>query len=109
MQTDATFEEITSYFAPPTPNRLPQLLEARRKRSEAAASQDSNKATGDSSTEKVSGCQIKMLEGHAKAIISAQFSPDGKTLASTAFDNSIKIWEVATGKELRMFGYPAPV
>ncbi len=32
---------------------------------------------------------------------SVAFSPDGKTLASGSWDNTIKLWEVATGHELR--------
>jgi len=39
------------------------------------------------------------LQGHAKAVLSVAFSPDGKTLASASLDKTIKLWEVAAGKE----------
>jgi WD40 repeat protein len=29
------------------------------------------------------------------------FSPDGKTLASASWDKTVKLWNVATGKELK--------
>jgi WD40 repeat protein len=34
-------------------------------------------------------------------VLSVSFSPDGKTLASGSFDNSIKLWDITTGKEIR--------
>jgi WD40 repeat protein len=36
--------------------------------------------------------------GHTEAIASLSFSPDGKTLASGCRDHSIKLWDVATGR-----------
>ncbi|MBP5976887.1 ribosome assembly protein 4, partial [Brasilonema sp. CT11] len=41
------------------------------------------------------------LEGHSSSVNSVAFSPDGKTLASGSSDNSIKLWDVATGKQLK--------
>jgi WD40 repeat protein len=40
------------------------------------------------------------LEGHTSWIYSVSFSPDGKTFASGSEDNTIKVWNLATGKEI---------
>ncbi len=36
-------------------------------------------------------------------VFSVAFAPDGKTLAAGSWDGSVRIWEVATGKELHRF------
>lgn len=38
------------------------------------------------------------LSGHAWAVLTVAFSPDGKVLATGSEDNTIKLWEVNTGK-----------
>ncbi|MCA2649396.1 MAG: serine/threonine protein kinase [Microcystis sp. M065S2] len=43
----------------------------------------------------------KTLTGHSDEVFSVAYSPDGRYLASGSVDQTIKIWEVATGKELR--------
>ncbi|NCR51862.1 MAG: protein kinase [Microcystis aeruginosa L211-07] len=43
----------------------------------------------------------KTLTGHSNWVYSVGYSPDGRYLASGGSDNTIKIWEVATGKQLR--------
>jgi len=40
------------------------------------------------------------LNGHTGPIFSAEFSPDGKRIATASADGSARIWDVSTGKEL---------
>jgi WD40 repeat protein len=41
----------------------------------------------------------RKLEGHSQEITSVAFSPDGKTLASASRDQSLRIWDVNTGRQ----------
>ena len=41
------------------------------------------------------------FSGHQDAVRGVSFSPDGKTIASASADKTIKLWNVADGKELR--------
>ncbi len=43
----------------------------------------------------------KTLTGHSDEVFSVAYSPDGRYLASGIGDGAIKIWEVATVRELR--------
>jgi WD40 repeat protein len=45
------------------------------------------------------------LAGHGAGVLRVVFSPNGKLLASTSSD-SVKIWDTATGNELKMFVAP---
>ncbi len=42
------------------------------------------------------------LKGHRSTVLGVAFRPDGKVLASTGKDNTIRLWNVATGSEVRM-------
>ena len=44
------------------------------------------------------------LQGHTAAVVSVAFSPDGKTLASASYDGTLRLWEMATGKERAALG-----
>ncbi len=47
---------------------------------------------------------------HGGSVCSAAFSPDGKTLATGSTDHTARIWDVATGSEIRRFkGHRAAV
>jgi RNA polymerase sigma factor (sigma-70 family) len=46
------------------------------------------------------------LEGHTKQIHGAVFTPDGQRVLSASYDQTVRLWDVATGKELcRFFGH----
>jgi WD40 repeat protein len=41
---------------------------------------------------------LHTLTGHTSSVMSVAFSPNGRTLASSSRDKSIRLWDVATGK-----------
>jgi WD40 repeat protein len=50
------------------------------------------------------------FKGHKGLVYYVAFSPDGKTMATASFDDTAKLWEFATGKELQTLkGHTAPV
>lgn len=50
--------------------------------------------------------ELYIQTGHTDAVLSIAFSPDGKTLASASSDHTIKLWDTASGIELRtLYGH----
>ena len=50
------------------------------------------------------------VRGHDREVVSVSWSPDGTRLASGSDDKTVRIWEVATGKELsQLRGHSAVV
>jgi WD40 repeat protein len=48
-----------------------------------------------------SGTEIGALKGHGKGVTQVAFSHDGRLLASSSSDHTIRIWDVAGRRELR--------
>ncbi len=46
------------------------------------------------------GKAIFTLKGHNASVSSVAFSPDGRNLATGSMDNTAKIWDVETGKDI---------
>lgn len=47
---------------------------------------------------------VHKLKGHTDAVYAAAYSPDGKFIATASFDNTLKLWDAATGKEIKTYG-----
>src|SRR5262245_5948450 len=53
---------------------------------------------------------LNTLEGHTKALRSAEFSPDGKTVVTASEDKMARVWDSATGNLLAtMEGHSKPI
>ena len=50
--------------------------------------------------EAASGKEIAVLRGHENSVMSAVFSPDGKTVLTASWDKTARLWEAASGKEI---------
>jgi len=53
--------------------------------------------------------ELPSLRGHTDAVWSVAFSPEGKALASGSADGTVKLWDLATGKNVVTLGGPKGV
>jgi WD40 repeat protein len=50
------------------------------------------------------------LEGHKNSVVACAFSPDGRRIVSGSRDNTLRLWDAETGKELMTLeGHKNPV
>ena len=49
------------------------------------------------------------LEGHSSTITGLSWSPDSKILASASVDQTVQLWDVATGRRLRQIKESSPI
>jgi RNA polymerase sigma factor (sigma-70 family) len=47
---------------------------------------------------------IRSLRGHVNRLTSVAYSPDGTSIATASWDGTVRIWNAATGEEVRRLG-----
>jgi len=63
-----------------------------------SGSYDKSVRVWDAST----GAELKLLNGHTRAVNSVAFSPDGTRIVSGSDDKSVRVWDASTGAELKV-------
>jgi RNA polymerase sigma factor (sigma-70 family) len=51
---------------------------------------------------------VHSLVGHQDRVIAVAYSPDGRWIATAAWDGTARLWDARTGKEVRRLDLPAP-
>jgi WD40 repeat protein len=47
---------------------------------------------------------LRTLNGHVEKVTAIAFSPEGKGLVTGSVDRSVRLWDLATGKEMKKLG-----
>jgi WD40 repeat protein len=58
------------------------------------------------SAQEAAPADVTVLKGHREAVYGVAYTPDGKYLLTASGDPSIKVWDAASGKELKSFAGP---
>jgi WD40 repeat protein len=48
------------------------------------------------------GTELRSFKGHEKQITTVAYAPDGKRLASVSVDNTVRVWDVTTGRSVHI-------
>jgi WD40 repeat protein len=81
-------------------------------------SPDGRRLAGQSRTQRgtvvvldtATGKEVRRFAGHDKQIAALAYAPDGRRVASLSLDNTVRVWDAATGQALhtlRLSGQPA--
>ena len=88
-----------------SPNAVPAVIVSPDRKSIAFGSTDNTISISNLAD----GTVGKTLSGHTGHVTGLQFSSDGSKLFSSSLDKSIRVWNVADGKQLGQFTTPSPV
>ena len=56
-----------------------------------------------------SGQSLRTLEGHSSSVYRVAITPDGRRAVSTSDDNTLRVWDLASGKELALLTADGPM
>ena len=48
----------------------------------------------------MTGKDLMIFKGHTDIVTGVAFSPDGKYLLTSSWDGTVRLWDVANGKEM---------